>query len=256
GPRPVTLNEQCSSLGHMSPPCVTPGEKHRPLVIGRAELDVGFPRVEGEPSALRQRHMDGGGALKERGAGPPVEFEEFAGCELPPVGDTLATDADAWLGAGADDGCTPARRWGVAGVLDAHLTACPGRAEDEVEDERKGESAGRCGCNSPRQILRPGINERVSREESALKCDLAGGGQSHIRCGLPRPAKHHIVAGVVRESKLEVFRGWRPGSLDCPLLFESFAPTVGVEQDRECDPPGTIEIVAGDSAVTAGDLGV
>src|SRR5690606_30097478 len=28
-----------------------------------------------------------------------------------------------------------------------------------------------------------------------------------------------------------------------------------VEQDRECDPPGTVEVVAGDGAVTAGDLG-
>src|SRR5690606_294614 len=162
--------------------------------------------VEGKPSALRQRHMDSGGALKECGASPPVKLEEFTGGELPVVGDTLATNADTWLGAGADDGSTPARRWGVAGVLDTHLTACPGRAEDEIEDERKGEPAGRCGGNSPRQILRPGINERVSREESALKCDLTGGGQSHIRCGLPRPAKHHIVTGVVREPKLEVFR--------------------------------------------------
>src|SRR5690606_36937829 len=121
----------------------------------------------------------------------------------------------------------------VAGVLDAHLTAYPGRAENEIEDERKGESAGRRGSNSPRQILRPGVNERVGREEPALKCDLAGSGQGHIRCGLPRPAKHHIVAGVVRKSKLEIFRGWRPGSLDRPLLFESFAPTVGVKHDRE-----------------------
>src|SRR5690606_31590587 len=160
--------------------------------------------------------MDGGGTLKERGAGPPVDLEEFTSGELPAVGDTLATDADAWLGAGADDGCTPARRWGVAGVLDAHLTACPGWAEDEVEDEREGESAGRCGGDCPRHILRLGVYERVGREESALECDLAGGGLGHVRCGLPWPAKHHIVAGVVRESKLEVFGGWRPGGLDCP----------------------------------------
>src|SRR5690606_6333635 len=119
GARPVPLDKQCSSLGHMSSPCVTPGEKHRPLVVGRAELDIGFTRVEGKPSALRQRHMDGGGALKERGAGPPVELDEFTGGELPTVGDTLATDADTRLGARADDGSTPARRWGVAGVLDA-----------------------------------------------------------------------------------------------------------------------------------------
>src|SRR5690606_36705074 len=125
--------------------------------------------------------MDGGGTLKERGAGPPVDLEEFTSGELPAVGDTLATDADAWLGAGADDGCTPARRWGVAGVLDAHPTACPGCAEDEIEDERKGESAGRCGGECPCQILRRRVDERVGRDESALERDLAGSGLGHVR---------------------------------------------------------------------------
>src|SRR5690606_30526652 len=99
------------------------------------------------------------------------------------------------------------------------------------------------------------VDERVGREESALERDLAGAGLGHVRCGLPWPAEHDIVAGAVRESKLEVFRRWRPRGLDCSLLFECFAPAVGVEQDREWDPPGPVEIVAGDGAVTAGDIG-